>query len=90
MNAVITTVTINGFTADYQVFFICKKFKAILIQKHLAKYIPYQLDFWKEEEVWKSYHPLPQQIIDQFGNMLDVYLREKNAGNSNNPSAATG
>lgn len=90
MNAFIATVPINGLTADYEVFFICKKFKAILKQKQLARYIPYQLDFWKEQGVWKSYHPLAQQVIDQFGNIIESQLKENKAEAFQKPSTAQG
>ena len=88
MNAFIATVTINGLTVDYQIFLIGKKFKAILKQTHFAKYIPYQLDFWREKEVWKSHHPLAQQVIDQFGSIINNQLRAQKVQNSENPSAA--
>jgi hypothetical protein len=79
---------INGVTANYEVFPICKKFKAILKQTELAKYIPYQLDFWKEKEVWKSYHPLSQEVINQFGNYIDHHLKPEKADNSKKSSVA--
>jgi hypothetical protein len=88
MNAFIATVMINGLTADYHVFLIGKKIKAILVQKHLAKYIPYQLDFWKESGVWKSYHPLEQEVINQFGTIIDNQLRAEKGESFENPSAA--
>lgn len=88
MNAFVATVTFNGLTVDYEVFFICKKFKAILKQKHFAKYVPYQLDFWKENDVWKSYHSLPQQIINEFGSIIENHLNTPKADNRENPSAA--
>jgi hypothetical protein len=88
MNAFIATVTINGLAVDYQIFPICKKFKAILMQTHFAKYIPYQLDFWKEKEVWKTYHPLARQVIDQFGSIIENHLRTEKAESFENPSVA--
>jgi hypothetical protein len=73
MNNFITTVMINNLAADYQVFRMGKKFKAMLVEKHLANYIPTQLDFWKEKGQWKTYHPLTQHVIGQFGNYIDYY-----------------
>ena len=90
MNAFLATVSIDGLTADYQVFFICKKFKAILQQKHLAKFIPYQLDFWKDNGKWKSYHPLGQEVIDQFGSTIEDKLKTHRAGLLEKRSAANG
>lgn len=88
MNPFIATVLINGLTANYEIFPIGKKFKAILVQSHLAKHIPYQLDFWKENQEWKTYHPLTQEAIDQFGNTIDNQMRTGKAENFENPSAA--
>jgi hypothetical protein len=73
MNNFITTVMINNLAADYQVFRMGKKFKAMLVEKHLANHIPTQLDFWKEKGEWKTYHPLTQHVIGQFGNYIDYY-----------------
>jgi hypothetical protein len=73
MNTFITTVMINNLAADYHVFRIGKKYKAMLVEKHLENYIPTQLDFWKEKGQWRTYHPLTQQVIGQFGNYIDHY-----------------
>ncbi|HWI93629.1 MAG TPA: hypothetical protein VNT20_20250 [Flavisolibacter sp.] len=90
MNAFIASVTFDGLTIDYEVFFICKKFKAILKQKHFAKYVPYQLDFWKDKGIWKSYHPLTQQVINQFGSIIDNHLELKKKQNLGKSSTAVG
>lgn len=90
MNAFTASVTLDGLNIDYEVFFICKKFKAILKQKHLAKYVPYQLDFWKEKGTWKSYHPLTQQVINQFGTIIDDHLELEKEQNLGKSSAALG
>jgi len=74
MNNFITTVMINNLAADYHVFRIGKKFKAMLIEKHLANYIPCQLDFWKENGQWRTHHPLTSHVIGQFGNYIDYHL----------------
>jgi len=73
MNTFIATVLINNLAADYHVFRIGKKFKVMLVEKHLSNYIPCQLDFWKENGQWKTYHPLTPHVIGQFGNYIDHY-----------------
>lgn len=88
MNAFIATVMINGLSADYEVFLIGKKLKALLVQKHLAKYIPFQLDFWKEKGSWKSYHPLEQDVIDRFGSIFEEQLHQQQVKLFDKPSAA--
>ena len=74
MNNFITTVMINNLAADYHVFRIGRKFKAMLVEKHLGKYIPCQLDFWKENGQWRTHHPLTAQVISQFGNYIDHHI----------------
>jgi hypothetical protein len=74
MNPFITQVMINNFTADYQIFLIGKKFKAMLMQTYLGNCIPCQLDFWKENGVWRTHHPLTQHVIYQFGTNIDNHL----------------
>lgn len=88
MKAFIATVTIDGLTVDYEVFLICRKFKALLKQKQFARVIPYQLDFWKDQGIWKSYHPLATEVMDQFGSIIDHQLRTQKIKNFGNPSAA--
>jgi len=88
MNAFVTTVMINNLAADYQIFRIGKKYKAMLIQTYLGNCIPCQLDFWKEKGVWKTYHPLTQFVICQFGNYIDNYVSVQQAENFGNPTAA--
>lgn len=87
MNTFTATITINGLTVDYEIFLIGKKFKALLIQKYLARYIPYQLDFWKEKEVWKSYHPLEQEVILQFGTIIENELKTQKLNDPGRASA---
>ncbi len=75
MNDFITTVMINNLAADYHIFRIGRKFKAMLVEKHLAKQIPYQLDFWKDNGQWRTHHPLSAQVINQFGNYIDHHIQ---------------
>ena len=88
MNNFIATVNYNGLIVDYEVFAIGKKFKGILKQKQFGKYIPCQLDFWKEKGIWKSYHPLTQEMIDQFGRLIDNNFQTQKAKDLENPPAA--
>ena len=88
MNAFTTTVMINSLTADYQIFLIGKKYKAMLIQTYLGNCIPCQLDFWKEKGVWKTHHPLTQHEIYQFGSSIDNHLTEWMVERLKNPTAA--
>ena len=88
MNNFIATVNYNGLIVDYEVFPIGKKFKGLLKQKQFSKYIPGQLDFWKEKGIWKSYHPLSQEMIDQFGKLIDHNLQPQKAKGFENPPAA--
>lgn len=74
MNTFVTTVMINNFAADYQIFSIGKKFKAILMQSQSGYCLPTQLSFWKEKGVWKTPHPLTQHEIYQFGTKIDNHL----------------
>lgn len=76
MNPFITTVIINNLAADYKVFQKGSKFKAFLMQTYLGNCVPCQLDFWKERGVWKTYHPLTQNVIQQFGSNIDNHLEE--------------
>lgn len=83
MNAFITTVMINDLAADYKVFAIGKKFKAILMQAYLGNCLPCQVEFWKDKGNWKTHHPLSEAVINQFGNLIDGHLdAEKNLKNS--------
>ena len=88
MNDFITTVMVNNLAADYRIFQIGKKFKAVLVQTYLANCIPCQLTFWKEKGVWKTHHPLTQHAIYQFGNSIDNYLTELEVKNLKNSAAA--
>ena len=94
MNNFITTVMINNLAADYHIFRIGRKFKAMLVEKHLGKYIPGQLDFWKENGQWRTHHPLVAQVVSQFGNYIDHHIEALEAEhtaviNSSKTSAAT-
>jgi hypothetical protein len=64
----------NNLAADYRIFGIGKKFKAVLLQTYLANCLPCQLVFWKEKGIWKTHHPLTQDLISQFGNSIDSHL----------------
>jgi hypothetical protein len=88
MNAFITTVMINNLAADYQIFRIGKKFKAMLMQTYLGNCIPCQLDFWKDNGVWKTYHPLTSHVIQQFGNYIDNHLIKQEFESFEKPTAA--
>lgn len=88
MNTFTTTVLINNLAADYEVFAMGKRFKAVLIHTHLANCVPCQLTFWKEKGVWKTYHPLTQHEIYQFGAMIDNYITALEVEGLKNAAAA--
>ena len=88
MNAFITTVMVNNLAADYRIFQIGKKFKAVLMQTYLANCLPCQLIFWKEKGVWKTHHPLTSQAIYQFGSSIDNQMTIQEVENFNNSAAA--
>jgi len=88
MNAFITTVIINNLAADYRVFGIGRKFKAVLMQTYLANCLPCQLTFWKERGTWKTHHPLTQHVISQFGSSIDDQLTAVEMENLKDSSAA--
>lgn len=74
MNTFTITVMINNLAADYDVFFIGKKFKATLVQTLLGDRIPSQISFWKENGQWNTSHHLTQHAIYQFGSCIDNHL----------------
>ena len=88
MNAFITTVIINNLAADYRIFQSGTKFKAVLMQTYLGNCVPCQLAFWKQRGVWKTHHPLTQQVLSQFGSSIDDHLEELEIKSSKNSAAA--
>ena len=88
MNAFITTVMINNLSADYQVFPVGKKFKALLFHSHLGNCLPCQLTFWKDKGAWKTYHPLTEYEIYQFGTAIENHLLEEELKNMKGSAAA--
>lgn len=88
MNAFISTVMVNNLAADYEIFPFGKKFKAVLMQTYLGNCLPCQLTFWKEKGVWKTYHPLTQHEIYQFGTVIDNYLTAEEVKSLKNAVAA--
>ena len=88
MNAFITTVIINNLAADYRIVPSGRKFKAVLMQTYLANCLPCQISFWKERGEWKTYHPLSQHVLYQFGSRIDDYLEEVEINGMKKSSAA--
>jgi len=74
MNAFIVTVMVNNLAADYEIFPIGQKFKAILQQTLLGDRLPGQISFWKENGQWKTSHDLTQHAVYQFGIRIDNHL----------------
>jgi hypothetical protein len=88
MKAFITTVMMNNLAADYEIFRIGKKFKAVLMQTYLANCLPCQLTFWKDKGEWKTHHPLTQHVIYQFGSCIDNHITAIEVENLKSSAAA--
>ena len=74
MNAFLTTIFIQNTVAEYEIFQMAKKFKAILVSSNSFNQLPVQLTFWKEGGKWKTYNPVTDHVIYQFGNNIDNHI----------------
>ena len=88
MQAFVTTILVDSYTVEYQIFPFGKKFKALLMQSKLVNCLPCQLTFWKENGEWKTYHPLTKQVIAEFGNSIDNYMTGIAVKNPKNSAVA--
>ena len=60
--------------AEYEIFHINNKFKAILISSNSSSQLPLQLSFWKEAGEWKTYNSISEHVLYQFGNNIDNHI----------------
>ena len=88
MNVFSSTILLNNQAVQYQIFPLGKKFKAILIESKLVNCLPSQLTFWKEQGEWKTYHPITEQVILQFGSSIDNYLIAAGVGKTKDSAVA--
>jgi hypothetical protein len=74
MDAFLSPVIIQNVLAEYEIFQVGNKFKALLLTQNNSRDLPYQLTFWKEAGKWKTYNQLTDHVIYQFGNNIDNHL----------------
>ena len=74
MNSFLSSIFIQNTVAEYEIFQIHNKFKAILISSNSSSQLPLQLSFWKEAGKWKSYNSISEHVLYQFGNNIDNYI----------------
>ena len=74
MNAFLTTIFIQNTIAEYEIFQMGNKFKAILLSSNETKLLPVQITFWKEGGRWKTFHSISDHVIYQFGNNIDNHI----------------
>lgn len=74
MNAFVSTIFIQNSVAEYEIFQMANKFKAILVSNNSLNQLPVQLTFWKEAGKWKTYNSVSDHVIYQFGNNIDNHI----------------
>lgn len=74
MNAFLSTIFIQNTIAEYEIFQMGNKFKAILLTRNESKLLPVQITFWKESGRWKSVHFISDHVLYQFGNTIDNHI----------------
>ena len=74
MNAFMTTIFIQNTIAEYEIFQMGNKFKAILLSSNDSKHLPVQITFWKESGKWKTFHSVSEHVIYQFGINIDNHI----------------
>ena len=74
MNMFSSTILLDSQTVHYHIFQLGQKFKAVMVEAKLVNRLPTQLTFWKENGEWKTYYPISEQVIQQFGSSIDHYL----------------
>ena len=74
MNAFLSTIFIQNTVAEYEIFQLANKFKAILVSNNSLNQLPVQLTFWKEGGKWKTYNAVSEHVLYQFGNQIDNEL----------------
>lgn len=88
MNAFHSFIFIRNTVAEYEIFQLGNKFKALLITQNSAVFLPYQLTFWKEGGKWRTYQPLDEHALYQFGNHIDNHELSLQVARLKNPIAA--
>ena len=63
MNAFLTTIFIQNTIAEYEIFQMGNKFKAILLSSNETKHLPVQITFWKEGGRWKFHSFLAEMEV---------------------------
>ena len=74
MNAFLSTIFIQNAIAEYEIFQLRNKFKAILVSSNSSTQTPAQLTFWKEGGKWKTYNAISDHVLYQFGNSIDNHI----------------
>jgi hypothetical protein len=74
MNAFLSTIFIHNTIAEYEIFQMGNKFKAILLSSDDLKRLPVQVTLWKEDGKWKTFHAVSDHVIYQFGNNIDNHI----------------
>jgi hypothetical protein len=74
MNAFLTTIFIQNTIAEYEIFQMGNKFKAILLSSNDSKQLPVQITMWKEVGKWTTIQPISDHVLYQFGNNIDNHI----------------
>jgi len=74
MNAFLSMIFIQNTIAEYEIFQMGNKFKAILLSSNDFKHLPVQITFWKEGGRWTTIHSISEHVLYQFGNNIDNHI----------------
>jgi len=74
MNAFLSTIFIQNAIAEYEIFQLGNKFKAILVSSNSSSQTPAQLTIWKDGGKWKTYNAITDHVLYQFGNNIDNHV----------------
>jgi hypothetical protein len=76
MNAFLSTIFIQNTIAEYEIFQMTNKFRAILVSNNSSNQLPVQLTFWKEGGKWRTFNSVSEHVLYQFGNNIDNHILE--------------
>ena len=74
MNAFLSTIFIQNTIAEYEIFQMGNKFKAILLSNNESRQLPVQITFWKEGGRWKTFYSITDHVLYQFGINIDNHI----------------